>query len=176
MPNRFNLSKFNIKNNSDVAITATSEFDFYTDLKDFIIENHVEKTELIFNIDSNASGFSEVFAKSETGISFESSAISTSLLILDTKVESEISFESFGSSSLLGSEYLEIKGFVLKPGEEIEINTCELTATINGENAMHLLTEDGDFFDFLPGANDIEIVAGGANGVSIDTYWKDRWL
>ena len=41
---------------------------------------------------------------------------------------------------------------------------------------MHLMSTDGDFFDFLIGDNDIEIEAVGANGVQIDTYWKDKWL
>ena len=148
---KFNIGKFNVKSNNNITLTANSEINYFT-----ILEIKLKET-------------------AGLEINFDASAVATSIILIED-LNSEITFEAEGIGSLLGEEYIEIKGFVLRPGQEIEINTCDLTATINGENAIHLLTEEGDFFDFLPGANDIKIDAVGAGSVSIDTYWKDRWL
>ena len=71
---------------------------------------------------------------------------------------------------------MEINNINLRPGEEVEIDMCNLTVTKNGENALHLMSSDGDFFDFLIGENGVDIVAEGAGKIQVDAYWKDRWL
>ena len=113
--------------------------------------------------------------KSNADMEINSRALSTNLMYA-SEATGDMSIDAFGVGSLLGEDYVEIAGLVLKPGQEVEIDMCNLTVTVNGENAMHLMSTDGDFFDFLIGDNDIEIEALGANGVQIDTYWKDKWL
>ena len=77
---------------------------------------------------------------------------------------------------MLGEDFLELKGFALQPGQEIEINLCDLTALVNGENAIHLLGEGADFFDLSSGANEILIEVDDGANFSIESLWKDRWL
>lgn len=174
---KFNIGKFNIKSNNNITLTANSEINYFTNVEDILIQKELEKVGATIDYEASATSILEIKLKeiAVSEINFDASAVATSIILIED-LNSEITFEAEGIGSLLGEEYIEIKGFVLRPGQEIEINTCDLTATINGENAIHLLTEDGDFFDFLPGENDIKIDAVGAGSVSIDTYWKDRWL
>ena len=174
---KFNIGKFNVKSNNNITLTANSEINYFTNVEDILIQKELGKVGATINYEASSTSMLEIKLKEATvsEINFDASAVATSIILIED-LNSEITFEAEGIGSLLGEEYIEIKGFVLRPGQEIEINTCDLTATINGENAIHLLTEDGDFFDFLPGENDIKIDAVGAGSVSIDTYWKDRWL
>ena len=174
---KFNIGKFNVKSNNNITLTANSEINYFAKVEDILIQKELEKVGATIDYEASAISILEIKLKETAGleINFDASAVATSIILIED-LNSEITFEAEGIGSLLGEEYIEIKGFVLRPGQEIEINTFDLTATINGENAIHLLTEEGDFFDFLPGANDIKIDAVGAGSVSIDTYWKDRWL
>lgn len=174
---KFNVGKFNVKSNNSITLTANAEINYFTNVENILIQKELEKVGANIDYEATSNSILEIKLKeaARLEINFDASALATSIILIEN-LNSEITFESEGVGSLLGEEYIEIKGFVLKPGQEIEINTCDLTATINGENAIHLLTEEGDFFDFLPGANDIKIDAVGAGSVSIDTYWKDRWL
>lgn len=175
--NKFNIGKFNIKSGNDITLTASAEINYFAEAKNILIQKNIERAGAAISYEASATPVLEISLNHNIKLefNFEAKALSTSIIPLEN-LKAEITFEAEAIGSLLGEEYIEIKGFVLRPGQEIEINTCDLTATINGENAIHLLTEDGDFFDFLPGENDIKIDAAGANSVSIDTYWKDRWL
>lgn len=81
-----------------------------------------------------------------------------------------------GITNLLGVDSIHLV-LDLQPGDELELDMCELTAMLNNENAMKYLASDGNFFDFPAGNNEI-IVAITPTDVPIegDIYWKDRWL
>lgn len=111
----------------------------------------------------------------DTEIAYDTSIVYSTITKPDP-VMLDVVFDASAVASMLGQEYIELNGITLRPGEQLEIDTCALTATINGQNVMHLLSRDGDFFDFFPGANEIEIEATGAGAVAVDTFWKDRWL
>jgi hypothetical protein len=65
----------------------------------------------------------------------------------------------------------------LRPGDELVINTCDLTVTLNGENAMEYFAADAEFITLLNGGNTIEYNdESGAREISFDIIWKDRWL
>lgn len=54
-------------------------------------------------------------------------------------------------------DYLHIDGITFtgefKPGDKLIIDTKKMTVTLNGQNALHLVT--GDFFDLILGTNKI---------------------
>lgn len=174
---KFNRDKFNIKSSDNLSITGTADVNYLAGLQDFLVQKEIENLAAGIAYNSSATGYVEkkLDKSVQAAFDFYAQALATIVVPLED-LSADIAYEAQATSSFLGEEYLEIKGFALKPGQEIEINTCELTATINGQNAIHLLTEDGDFFDFLPGQNEIKIDAIGAGSVSVDTYWKDRWL
>ena len=174
---KYNLDKFNINSSySSFDVTGITTIDVNSNVKNVSLTIYASKSNISINIDAKASRYIEVSNTGSTTINLTTAAIPTSFILYDKKLESDISIGTTAIGSLLGEEYIEISGFTLRSGESIEIDMCELTATIDGENVMHLLTPEGDFFDFLPGENNIEIVAQGADKVSIDTYWKDKWL
>lgn len=175
---KFDLTSFNTSTSMEASITGASAFDYEINIGQVLIEKSADKVNSYFDYETSANFYIniEIKDKLSADMDYQSSAILTSEISIESIPESEIVYEAKATASLVGEEYIEIAGFILRPGQEIIIDTCELTATIDGENAMHLLTPDGDFFDFLPGQNDIEVTAVGGNGISIDTYWKDRWL
>lgn len=78
---------------------------------------------------------------------------------------------------LSGEEIIILDGIVLKAGEELEIDTCNMTITINGANAMKYLEDKSKFFELNQGLNEV-IYTDQSTGRSktIDILYKDRWL
>lgn len=65
----------------------------------------------------------------------------------------------------------------LAPGDELIINTDEMTITVNDQNGMRYFSMDSDFFKLLSGENKIVYSdRSGSRDVLVDIIWKDRWL
>lgn len=78
---------------------------------------------------------------------------------------------------LSGEEIIVLDGLVLSPGDELVINTYDMTVTLNGQNAMEYFSSESDFITLLNGLNTIEYNDGnGSRNISFDILWKDRWL
>ena len=173
---KFNVGKFNVKNSEIASVNGNSDLVLESKISKFLVDKYISEAEVSIELDAKANFYIKIMGvKSNADMEINSRALSTNLMYA-SEATGDMSIDAFGVGSLLGEDYVEIKGLVLKPGQEVEIDMCNLTVTVNGENAMHLMSTDGDFFDFLIGDNDIEIEAVGANGVQIDTYWKDKWL
>lgn len=196
----FNRGKFNIKSDGGtVALTATTAIEVETQAsaRTVMMWRFADPVALDITIDAagnqvvnqysgrvtssitcNAQLVPHVHkwaASADTEINYDTSIV-YSTITKPAPVDLEIVYDASAVASMLGEEYIELVGVTLRPGEQLEIDTCALTATINGQNVMHLLSNDGDFFDFFPGANVIEIEATGAGAVAVDTFWKDKWL
>lgn len=78
---------------------------------------------------------------------------------------------------LSGEQVMRFEDLVLRPGDELIINTCDMTVTINGQNAMEYFSNESDFFTLLNGLNSL-IYNDDSNSrnISFDVIWKDRWL
>lgn len=173
---KFNVGKFNVKNLEVASVNANSDLILGSNLSKFLVDKYISEAEVSIELDAKANLYIRIMGiESNADMEMESKALSSNL-VYASEATGDMSIDAYGVGSLLGEDYVEIAGLVLKPGQEVEIDMCNLTVTVNGENAMHLMSTDGDFFDFLIGDNDIEIEAVGANGVQIDTYWKDKWL
>lgn len=173
---KFNVGKFNVKNSEVASVNANSDLVLGSNLSTFLVDKYISEAEASIELDAKANLYIRIMGiESNADMEMESKALSSNL-VYASEATGDMSIDAYGVGSLLGEDYVEIKGLVLKPGQEVEIDMCNLTVTVNGENAMHLMSTDGDFFDFLIGDNDIEIEAIGSNGVQIDTYWKDKWL
>lgn len=78
---------------------------------------------------------------------------------------------------LSGEQVMRFEDLVLCPGDELVINTCDLTVTLNGLNAMEYFAADSEFITLLNGKNIIEYNdESGTRNISFDIIWKDRWL
>lgn len=195
----FNRGKFNVKSGAAIMLTGTSsiEVEAQASARTVMMWRFPDRVDLDITIDAAGDQVVEqrptrvtspiVFGtqlvplvhkwgvSADTEINYDTSII-FSTITKPAPVTLDVVFDASGVASMLGQEYIELNGIVLAPGEQLEIDTCALTATINGQNVMHLLSNDGDFFDFFPGANEIEIEATGAGAVAVDTFWKDKWL
>lgn len=129
-------------------------------------------------------------------VSFESATDLTSEFIREMAVAAEISTATemltqlvrerlFGASITTATDfvvnvtYAHINEIGLagdfKPGDVIVIDTARQTITINGENALHLMT--GDFFDLVYGANTLTYSDGeAARNVRTRVTHRDKFL
>lgn len=173
---KFNVGKFNVKKSGTGSVNGNSDLFIESFISNVLINKYIDKVQADIEINSNAKGYINIMGiTANADMDIEVKALASNL-IYSSEAKGDMAIDAYGVGSLLGEDYVEISGLVLRPGQEVEIDMCNLTVTVDGENAMHLMSTDGDFFDFLIGENDIEIEAVGANGVQIDTYWKDRWL
>lgn len=174
---KYNLGKFNIKDSAETSVSASAEINLLSTCKSVKVEKLVKVGRAIeIYIDSLAFGYAEIkSSKALASFDIDSNALASNLVFSDRGF-SDIEILSKAIAALLGEAYLELNNINLKPGEEVEIDTCNLTVTKNGENALHLMSSDGDFFDFLIGENGVDIVAEGAGNIQVDAYWRDKWL
>lgn len=90
---------------------------------------------------------------------------------------SDIQLQTKGEHTLADEETIKLSGLILKPGDELVIDTCEMTVSVNGQNMMKFVSNDSEFFSLLPGDNEIIYTDGvTTRKVSIDILWKDRWV
>ena len=95
----------------------------------------------------------------------------------------EMKMSTFGDQLVQGEAIINLRDdqssvwLTLAPGDELIINTEEMTITINSRNGMQYFSMDSDFFKLLKGENKIVYSdASGSRDVLVDVIWKDRWL
>ena len=100
----------------------------------------------------------------------------TKIFIADTDIANML-MTTLGNQNLTGESNIDLTGIILKPGDELVISTCDMTVTINGQNAMEYFSSDSDFFTLLNGLNTLEYRdSNSMRNISFDVIWKDRWL
>lgn len=170
----FNRGKFNISTsaagNSGLAIMLLGV-------------NSVQPSVII-----SASGVANLSLKQESDATVLRYSSGSSQIILDTQAEgtkvfiveggtSNIRMETAANQVLAGESVIRLEGIILKPGDELVINTYDMTVTLNGQNAMEYFSDDSEFFNLLNGINTIIYNDGNdERDVSFDIIWKDRWL
>lgn len=133
-------------------------------------------------------GMSALMLRSTSNATNIKNSGGSATLILDSKVSptkiyygmldiSNIQLQTKGEHTLAGEESIKLSGLILKPGDELVIDTCEMTVSVNGENMIKFVSNDSEFFNLLPGDNEIIYTDGvTTRKVSIDILWKDRWV
>ncbi len=136
----------------------------------------------------STSGVANLSLKQETDATVLRYSSGTSQIILNTQIEvtkvfiveggtSNIRMKTAANQVLAGESVISLEGIILKPGDELVINTCDMTVTLNGQNAMEYFSDDSEFFNLLNGINTIIYNDGNdERDVSFDIIWKDRWL
>lgn len=88
-----------------------------------------------------------------------------------------LEMSSSANQTLAGEASINLEDLVMEPGDELIINTADMTITLNGQNAIEYMTNTSEFFNLLAGLNTIEYSDGSEEReVNIDVIWKDRWL
>lgn len=173
---KFNRGKFNRKSDASTAVIASTTFDIGALIRQVSITHFAKPSDTEFEITASGNGTLRKYSDIQAGIVIDAKSGSIVKIFNIGQLKSDIDFNSEAIGSNIGEEFIALDNIVLRPGEELIINTCDLTATINGENAISSLTVGSDFFDFLSGDNDVIISGENSNGLTVDVYWKDRWL
>lgn len=81
------------------------------------------------------------------------------------------------TAAVYGVDIMSLPDLVLKPGQELVIDTDNMTVTLDGRNAIHLLSDDSVFF-FLAQGEDLVTYSdnGNSRNINLKVMWKDRWL
>ncbi|QAT43435.1 phage distal tail protein [Aminipila luticellarii] len=88
-----------------------------------------------------------------------------------------MALKTAASQTLTGEASINLTGITLKPGDELIINTCDMSITLNGESVMEYMDANSEFFNLLSGLNTLEYTDGSEERTaSFDVIWKDRWL
>ncbi len=88
----------------------------------------------------------------------------------------ETNAQSTGFNSY-GYEFITLTGLTLRQGDELIIDTGEMTVELNGQNVINYLTIDSEFFSIKPGENIIIFENGIVNSkADIKILWKDAFL
>lgn len=173
---KFNRSSFNRKSGQSEIVRATATVELVSDVRDVDITQYAAGLEASFEFDTLSYGLLKKYSKGDAEFMIGANSKSTIKMFNIGALDSDVEIMADALGSTLGEEFIVLEGIVLRPGEEMVINTCDLTATINGENAISSLTVGSDFFDFLSGDNDVIISGENSQGMTVDVYWKDRWL
>jgi len=74
-------------------------------------------------------------------------------------------------------EVMKFSGLVLTPGDELIIDTGEMTVELNGQNVIQYFSRDSDFFSIKPGENIVVYESGNTNNkADVKILWKDAFL
>lgn len=172
---QFNRSKFNVTSSRRGSITGTSIMSFktYPAQATRIIEAS-GYCRLIMN--TFADVYTTVYNSGSSEMKMSTKA--TPIVIKTGLPEpATLIMSSYANQTLAGESSVIFKGLELKPGDELVINTCEMTVTINGQNAMEFVSADAEFFSLLKGINEIIYSdASKSRKISLDILWKDWWI
>lgn len=173
---KFNRGSFNRKHSQSTTITATALVELNSDVRDVNLTQFASDLETELELTARSLSTLRKYSKGDAEFMLGANSSSTIKMFNIGMLDSDVEVMADALGSTLGEEFIALEGIVLRPGEEMVINTCDLTATINGENAISSLTVGSDFFDFLSGDNDVIISGENSRGMTVDVYWKDRWL
>lgn len=109
----------------------------------------------------------------ESSLVLGSSGELTRIKKLSGQADMVITASSAGYLTLEGEE-IELDGLVIEPGDELIIDTDNMTITLNGINVLSYITDSSSFFTILPGTNTLTVEAG--TDAEFKVLWKDRWL
>lgn len=182
----FNRQPFNRGKFNGPVSTGRSNISGYATFKlsvNSVMAHHdlSAKAEASFKLGTYADNYSVIYAQGVSVMTLGGSLIPTKLITGQPR-ESSLTMDSYGRHSLHGESMIKFTDrnglpLVLRPGDELVIDTCEMTVTVNGINQMRYTSQDSDFFNLLRGNNEIVYTDGSSSRrVSIDILWKDRWV
>lgn len=173
----FNRSAFNRQGtaetvgNSGIALLKLSAIPVFANRD---IYSLTTESELILSTEAEGANIKYGDAGAELKLTAELTP--TKVFIPDAGV-SELILTTHASQSVQGEAVISLEDLILSPGDELIINTCDMTVTLNGQNGAQYFSDDSEFFALLSGQNTIIYTDGNTSrDVVLDIIWKDRWL
>ena len=171
----FNRGKFNVSSSSTIGNSGIGLMVMKVNpIPASKVISAMGSTKLVMNEDVIGT-----IAKYDNGVSellLDNHGEGTKVFIVDGNI-SNLVMKTEANQLLSGESVITLEGINLKPGDELVINTCDMTITINGQNAMEYFSDDSEFFNLLSGLNTlIYSDSNSSRNISFDVIWKDRWL
>ena len=170
----FNRGKFNISSGSTIGNSgiAIMKMDIGASVNKTISANSI--INLIMK--ENTEGTIIKYSSGSIELLSNTQGEGTKVFIVSSDI-SNLKMTTEGNQLLAGESIITLEGLNLRPGDELIINTLDMTITINGQNAMEYFSNDSDFFTLLNGLNTlIYNDSNSSRNISFDVIWKDRWL
>lgn len=173
---KFNLGKFNVQHNSNQTvgyINAVSGASCISNVRyntnaNINAESGTNKIIAIKSTPASAVGINAI-----SGLSGRN--IRAQVATLDNV--DAVSGMTVRAVSVIGIQFISLPDIVLEPGETLIIDTDRMTVTIDGENAIHLLSGDSEFFFLAQGENIITYSDNSnSRNINLNAMWKNRWV
>jgi len=75
------------------------------------------------------------------------------------------------------TDHIHLSGLRFRSGDELIIDTDNMTVTQNGQGIMRFVDRDSEFFLINPGINEVVFRSTGTNNqADMRILWKDAWL
>lgn len=172
---KFNTGKFNVKSTNKVVLSATINMSLSLNKPKYILEKYASGN---IDLKLNASGKQTVYVYPEImeteGMKLSLEGKPTTTHLIKNVNEMNLALTASGIANIQGENTLSFQNINLRPGEQIEINLCDLTITKDGENILHTESEISEWFEFLLGKNMLDFQTNG--DIDVEIFWKDRWL
>lgn len=172
----FNRGKFNAPVSQSYSLSGTSSMKMGTEpIKVSLhISAKLEVTNLVLNTELDQT--TVLLMSGLANMAMTSKAVAIHDISIKS-LESSMAMDTTSEPYISGEDVIDLKGIVLRPGDELVINTCDMTVTINGQNAVKFVTDDSSFFELLTGENNIIYSdSNTARNIIFDIIWKDRWI
>lgn len=171
----FNRGKFNVPNASIAGNSGIALLKF--DAIPVNAERTISATgQTNLKLGSFGDGTLVKYATTSCALALGSYSNGTKVFIVEAGMATLVMLTQ-ATQKISGVQVMRFEGLVLKPGDELIINTGDMTVTLNGQNAMEFFSADSEFITLLHGENTIEYNdASGTRKISFDIIWKDRWL
>jgi len=171
----FNRGKFNVSNAQSSGSNGIALM--IMGVKPTLVEKVISAkgiTNMLLQANSNATKVK--YNKGITDMILEVAGEGTKVFIVSSDI-SDMTLETNANQTLAGEATIMLENINLKVGDELVINTCDMTVTVNGQNAMKFFDSESEFMSLLNGLNTIIYSDTNSNRkISLDVIWKDRWL
>lgn len=127
-------------------------------------------------LDSGISGTNVKYGATTAAIKLSATGQQTKVIVAMAGI-SDMVIKTYADQAVQGESVIDLEGLILRPGDELIINTCDMTVMLNGQNGTQYFSPDSEFFALLSGDNEIIYSDGNTTrNVTLDIIWKDRWL
>ncbi len=149
----------------DGEFTLNSQSFIYA-IKDF-------KAKGIFRLSASGKQIRILVSKAFADMHIKANAEIIRFFFVHSKSDMHLNSEG-GPYKALECLELALEGINLMPGDELIIDAEKMTVTINGQNALRLMSSGSEFLKLLPGNNEVRFEGNGKADMFL--IWKDRWL
>ncbi len=176
---QFNKSSFNKSAQNSYIYSISKTLGVSSQGNSNVICNVYENISHDIKIQSsgNSNVLVNMFCSGVENIKINANAKENVLINMYDSIGKNIKVFSNASSQVTREEEIYLPDLVLRAGQELIINTCDLTIAVDGQNVINYLDNSSVFFELVPNDNTIIYEdSSGSRNVEIDIIFKDKYV